>query len=156
MKNTVTVYNLTENDIIGARKAKKEDYDLICMVMIGLGDHEDAQPGTMLKMLDVLFSKQLETKDKKELLEDQCGIPMKEERIEEEVETMCSLGQGIYEQGIEQGVEIGGIKTLIQDNIEENIPISRIIEKLMRRFSLSEEAAREKIDFYKNEALAVN
>ena len=164
MKNTVTVYNLTENDIIGARKAKKEDYDLICMVMIGLGDHEDAQPGTMLKMLDVLFSKQLETKDKKELLEDRCGIPMKEERIEEEVETMCSLGQGIYqegleqgmEQGIEQGVEIGGIKTLIQDNIEENIPISRIIEKLMRRFSLSEEAAREKIDFYKNEALAVD
>ena len=79
---------------------------------------------------------------------------MKEERIKEEVETMCSLGQGIYEegleQGIEQGVEIGGIKTLIQDNIEENIPISRIIEKLMRRFSLSEEAAREKIDFYKN------
>ena len=48
------------------------------------------------------------------------------------------------------------IKTLIQDNIEENIPISRIIEKLMRRFSLSEEAAREKIDFYKNEAPAVN
>ena len=164
MKNTVTVCNLTENDIIGARKAKKEDYDLICMVMIGLGDHKDAQPGTMLKMLDVLFSKQLETKDKKDLLEAQCEIPMKEERIKEEVETMCSLGQGIYkeglelgmEQGIEQGVEIGGIKTLIQDNIEENIPISRIIEKLMRRFSLSEEAAREKIDFYKNEALAIN
>ena len=160
MKNTVTVYNLTENDIIGARRAKKEDYDLICMVMIGLGDHENAQPGTMLKMLDVLFSKKLETKEKKDLLEEQCGIPMKEERIKEEVETMCSLGQGIYEegleQGIEQGVEIGGIKTLIQDNIEENIPISRIIEKLMRRFSLSEEAAREKIDFYRNEAPAVN
>ena len=168
MKNTVTVYNLTENDIIGARKAKKEDYDLLCMVMIGLGDHEEALPGTMLKMLDVLFSKQLETEEKKDLLEDQCGIPLKEERIKEEVETMCSLGQGIYEegleqgieqgieQGMEQGVEIGGIKTLIQDNIEENIPISRIIEKLMRRFSLSEEAAREKIDFYKNEAPAVN
>ena len=149
-------YKLIENNKTGARKAKKEDYDLLCMVMIGLGNHEDAQPGTMLKMLDVLFSKQLETQEKKNLLEDQCGIAMKEERIEEEVETMCSLGQGIYEQGIEQGVEIGGIKTLIQDNIEENIPISRIIEKLMRRFSLSEEAAREKIDFYKNEALAVN
>ena len=107
MKNTVTVYNLTENDIIGARKAKKEDYDLICMVMIGLGDHEDVQPGTMLKMLDVLFSKQLETKDKKDLLEAQCGIPMKEERIKEEVETMCSLGQGIYQEGLEQGLEQG-------------------------------------------------
>ena len=82
MKNTVTVYNLTENDIIGARKAKKEDYDLLCMVMIGLGDHENTQPGTMLKMLDVLFSKELETEEKKDLLEDQCGIPMKEERID--------------------------------------------------------------------------
>ena len=64
MKNTVTVYNLTENDIIGARRAKKEDYDLPCMVMIGLGDHENTQPGTTLKMLDVLFSKKLETQKK--------------------------------------------------------------------------------------------
>ena len=107
MKNTVTVYNLTENDIIGSRMAKKEDYDLLCMVMIGLGNHEDAQPGTMLKMLDVLFSKQLETQEKKNLLEDQCGIVMKEERIEEDVETMCSLGQGIYEEGLERSVEQG-------------------------------------------------
>ncbi len=58
-------------------------------------------------MLDVLFSKKLETKEKKDLPEEQCGIPMKEERIKEEVETMCSLGQGIYEEGFEQGIDRG-------------------------------------------------
>ena len=47
-----------------------------------------------------LFSKQLETKEKKDLPEVQCGIPMKEERIIEEIATICSLAQGIYEDGI--------------------------------------------------------
>ena len=63
-------YKLIENNKTGARKAKKEDYELLCMVMIGLGNYEDAQPGTMLKMLDVLSSKQLKTQEKKNLLED--------------------------------------------------------------------------------------
>ena len=64
-RNTVTVYNLNEHDIIGSRKAKKEDYDLICMVMIGLGDPEETEPGTMLNMLDVLFSDKINTSKKK-------------------------------------------------------------------------------------------
>ena len=50
---------------------------------------------------------------------------------------------------------MGGIKTLIQDNLEENIPESRIIEKLKRRFSLSEKDAKEKIEYYKNEMSAI-
>jgi len=105
--NTVTVYNLNEHDIIGSRKAEKENYDLICMVMIGLGNPEETKPGSMLNMLDVLFSDKLEVNKKMELLEDNCKIPMKEERLIEEVETMCNLGQGIYERGLEQGLDQG-------------------------------------------------
>lgn len=36
-----------------------------------------------------------------------------------------------------------GIETLILDNLEENIAKERIIEKLQKHFSLSEEQAEE-------------
>ena len=56
------------------------------------------------------------------------------------------LNRGI-EKGMEKGVE-EGIKVFILDNIEENIPRERIIEKLQRRFDLTEEQALEKYEKY--------
>ena len=47
----------------------------------------------------------------------------------------------ILNRGIEEG-----IKVFILDNIEENIPKERIIEKFQRRFHLSEEQAAEKYE----------
>ena len=61
---------------------------------------------------------------------------------------MTILGQMLWEEGMETGLEKGmakgmakGIQALILDNMEEGIPRGRIIEKLCRRFSLSEDVA---------------
>ena len=56
------------------------------------------------------------------------------------------LNRGI-EKGMEKGVE-EGIKVFILDNIEENIPKERTIEKLQRRFGVTEEQAMEKYEKY--------
>ena len=53
----------------------------------------------------------------------------------------------ILNRGIEEGIE-EGIKVFILDNIEENIPKERIIEKLHRRFDLTEEQAVDKYEKY--------
>ena len=57
--------------------------------------------------------------------------------------------------GRSEGIQLGhsegveeGIKAFILDNIEENIPKERIIEKLQRRFDLTEEQALEKYEKY--------
>ncbi len=57
---------------------------------------------------------------------------------------MTVLGEILVEHGKEIGKEIGiaegrtqGIEAFILDNLEENIPRGRIIDKLIRRFSLS-------------------
>ena len=58
--------------------------------------------------------------------------------------------------GRSEGIQVGrseGIKAFILDNIEENIPKERIIEKLQRRFDLSEEQAVEKYEKYSGELL---
>ena len=52
--------------------------------------------------------------------------------------------------GIAEGRETG-IKAFIQDNLEEKVPTERIVEKLKKRFSLSEKEANEKIKKYGNE-----
>ena len=66
----------------------------------------------------------------------------------------------ILNQGRKEGIQLGhsegveeGIKAFILDNIEENIPKERIIEKLQKRFDLSEEQAVEKYEKYSGELL---
>ncbi|MFQ9894376.1 MAG: hypothetical protein ACLRWH_14815, partial [Emergencia sp.] len=54
-----------------------------------------------------------------------------------------------FEEGLKQGVQLGGIRTLIQDNLEEKVSHERIIEKLMKRFSL----VREDAEKYLNQEL---
>ena len=54
---------------------------------------------------------------------------------------MFSLGQCILEDGKKEGRE-EGIHALIMDNLEEHIPVERIIEKLQRHFNLSRESAQ--------------
>ena len=57
---------------------------------------------------------------------------------------MTVLGEILVEHGKEIGIAEGitqGIEAFILDNLEENIPRGRIIDKLIRRFSLSREEA---------------
>ena len=68
------------------------------------------------------------------------------EELEEvwEVFRMTVLGEILVEHGKEIGIAEGrtqGIEAFILDNLEENIPRDRIVEKLIRRFSMTPEEA---------------
>lgn len=47
------------------------------------------------------------------------------------------------QQGLEQGKKEGGIQFLILDNLEEGFPKQKILQKLQRRFDLTEEQAEQ-------------
>ncbi len=51
-------------------------------------------------------------------------------------------------EGIEQGIE-QGIQAFVEDNVEEGVITERIINKLVFRFQLSEEKAKEYVDKFK-------
>lgn len=51
-------------------------------------------------------------------------------------------------EGRREGRREGGIMTLIEDNLEENVPEHRILEKLVRRFQLTEQEAETYIEKY--------
>ena len=70
-------------------------------------------------------------------------IDLESSLLSEEVDRMSGLGESIYLEGMEQGIE-----AFILDNLEEKIPKERIIEKLQRRFRLTEAEARAYFEKY--------
>lgn len=66
-------------------------------------------------------------------------------RLWREEEDIREEGRQIgIEEGIEKGIEKGlhkGIAAFILDNMEENVPKNRIIEKLVKRFEMSRDEA---------------
>lgn len=96
----------------------------------------DIRKGEIKRMQSVLYALAVKFLKREEL-----------EKVKERI-GMTILGQMLWEEGMETGLEKGmakgmakGIQALILDNMEEGIPRGRIIEKLCRRFSLSEDVA---------------
>ena len=56
---------------------------------------------------------------------------------------MSGLGQSVLEEGIEQG-----IRAMVLDNLEEQIPKDRIMDKLQKHFKLDRERAEQYFERY--------
>ena len=102
--NTITQYSLMEENLFGSVKEKEEYYDLINAVMVCLGTKDETTENELLKLLDVLLVSDKKAKEKKEILERDFDIPMTE-TMEEEVEHMCNLSDGVEQRGIQKGIQ---------------------------------------------------
>lgn len=141
-KNSITEYSLTEKNRIGNVKEAVENYDLMTTILVCLGSSgESDDDNELIRMLDVLLSEDLPAKDKKEILEQEYQIPMTEE-MEEEVEQMCNLSDGVEQKGIQKGIA-KGIVALVETLRELNQTDDTIIEKIVDKFSMTEEEAKK-------------
>ena len=127
-KNTITGYSLTEKAYVGKVKEKEGNYDLISAIMVCLGENDEDTESDLLRLLDVLLSSEKNAKEKKEILENEFQIPMTE-KMEEEVEHMCNLSDGVEQKGIQKGIEIGieqANRLIIINMLKEREPIEKI------------------------------
>lgn len=109
--NTIARYSLEKNDLVGEIKDNKKNYDLITVVMVCLGGKE--RYTGLLKMLDVLFSQQMEAAEKKSILQDEFGIPMTR-NLEGGLEKVCNLSKGVYNSGYDNGFKKAVDTTTVQ------------------------------------------
>ena len=75
-------------------------------------------------------------------------------RLKEEMQ-MTLVGQMLMDEGLQKGREEGreeGLRALIQDNIETGISREQILEKLQKRFQLSEAQAEEYYNRFSEES----
>jgi len=102
VKNTIQRYELRErNELKKTYGEKKENFDLINIVMLNLGEEEDG----VLGPLNELFVKDNTAEEKYRNLKEKYGIEVSEE-TRGGIQTMCNLGEGILRKGISQGIDL--------------------------------------------------
>ena len=138
-ENSMCHIHLTQDDVVGKHKWDG-DLDLINLVMIGISNNiaEPDETHELLRLLGTLFSKNLTSRERISIMEEPSQV------LREEVEIMCNLGEGIWEDALEngyaQGVEKGmkqGIEQGIQQGEEKNL-LTLISKKLAKGKSVAQ------------------
>ena len=140
-KNTITNYCITEDNLVGRVKERKEYYDLMSAVMVCLGEESDREQGGILKLLNILFSTESKAREKQVILEREFSIKMTK-TLKREVALMCNLSQWVEEKGIKKGME-RGIEATVSVLKELGINEDVILEKVKEKFSLTESQAKK-------------
>ena len=144
---SISSYEVVNTKNIGGTAVDKQEYDLMTLVVIKLGDKmyngDKADEGfALFNFLNALMYPHKE--DFIQVISDYIDFSENEE-LWKESPHMTGLGQSIYEEGIEQG-----IKALVLDHIEENISKDKTIIKIQKHFSLTREKAVEYYERYAN------
>lgn len=146
--DTVTLYDISKNDIIGSVKRNKDFYDLINVVIIRLNDEAAPEDNTM-KMLQTLFSNQLFTQEKLYALEE-LGMRMNDS-LEKGVGGSMNLSDYVELKGIEQGRR-DGIRNMIELCQDLGTTEDNAKSQIIMRFRIPEEEAVKYIKtFWKSE-----
>lgn len=131
-RNTINRYEIMESCEVGAVTEKKQNYNLMTVITVCLGEPEDeklaasenqSQSGVkLLRLLDILFFGEISVKEKQQILEKEYGIPMTE-KLKAEVREMCNFSDGIEERGVRKGRQEGRQEALIQSlqNLMKNL-----------------------------------
>ncbi len=102
MENTITRYHMTEENMVGNVHLPPQNYDLMTVILLCLGDPESKDHSGVLKLLGTLLSSGTEASEKKQILNDEFAIQMTE-TLEKEVYAMCNLSEGVEARGIAKG-----------------------------------------------------
>lgn len=144
--NTINRYEIKEKHVSDKTYCeKREDYDLIEILMINLGEDDSCK---QTGFLNELFVRNNSSEEKFKNLKEKYGIEAYEETKGEVIE-MCNLGEGLVERGIEQGIEQGmaqGEERKLIENIKTLMKkMQSTYEEVAKLLDLNE----EEIDKYR-------
>lgn len=116
--NSIVKYSLKPENIYGAY-SKGNRYDIMDIVMIYLSEETIMSENELIGMLSTLLSAKMAADKKKDRLENKYGLPMTKD-VEEEVNQMCNLGEGIAENARKEE-RMRVITTMIQNGCTEDV-----------------------------------
>ena len=120
-KNTINEYSICEKMIAGNIKETRENYDLIDIIIVRLGDEDSIEEKSLLRMLNILLSKKSGKQRVNKMLKDEFGISPRGS-LEKEINTMCNLGEGLYESAYQTAYQTASeemrTKTWAEDAIK--------------------------------------
>ena len=136
-ENILCHIHLTQDDLVGEHKWDG-DLDLINLVMIGVSNDlaEPDETHELLRFLGTLFSKGLTSEERISIMEKEYDIPS--QVLGEEVETMCNLGEGIWEDAIAEGREAN-----LLEQISKKLAKGKSLSQIADECEETEERIRE-------------
>ena len=108
-EHSILTYDIREDMLFGSAQTpreRKENYDLLSVVLLGLGSPDRQDTDDALRMLSAALSGSLDAEQKKQILSEDFGIAMTE-TMERSVSRMCNLSYGIRLEGREEGIAVG-------------------------------------------------
>ena len=139
-QNTINVYSVKEDSLIGGYVEPVNNYDLLTVVMIYTAKDFMNLQDDVIKMLSVLLSRNLDAQERMNILEDSFGIAMTEE-VKQEVDEMCNLSKGIREDGRKEGEAIGELKERLKNvnALMDSLKVSALDAMEILKFSPEEQ-----------------
>ncbi len=104
-QNTITVFSMEPEQLVGTAEYDKIKYDMATVILVCLGA-EERRERDILRLLQILLSPEIRAGQKKQVLEQEYGIPMTVE-MEKEAENMCNYGRSLAMKYEEKGFERG-------------------------------------------------
>ena len=95
-QNTINIYSVKEDSLIGGHVEPVSNYDVLTVVMIYTAKDIVGLEDDVIKMLSVLLSRNLGAQERMNILENNFHIAMTE-KVKQEVDEMCNLSQGVRE-----------------------------------------------------------
>lgn len=108
--NTITEYRFKPENLVGKMPDDPKKYDLMSLVMIKLGSKSKDYEG-LVRILDILLNMYAEdgkANEALEILEKDYNLSLR--KYHKEVDDMCNLSQGIYNDGWAKGMAQGMAK----------------------------------------------
>ena len=104
-----------ENNIHGTVHEEEQNYDLMSIVIIGLGKKrkKDIKTLPVIDLLRTIFVDKISQYERTSILKNNYNVQLTVED-EKELETMCNLSEGLIEEGISIGEKTGAEKLLIE------------------------------------------
>ena len=140
-ENTIKKISLEESSMYGELESRKSDTDLLQAIIVNLGDPDQPVDSRILRLMNVLLSNKKDVQTKQKVMQDEFHIAMTME-LESEVSELCNLSQGIYNEGINVGLD-KGIEGAVELLREAGFGDQDIIEKIMNKYHLTLEAAKK-------------
>ena len=146
-ENSLSHIHLVKDDLVGYHDWRGK-LDLFNIVMIGLAKElpKQGEQYELHRLLGALFAEGLTAGERLNIIKEEYDIPI-EQTIEQEVDVMCNLSQGIKEAGIAEGrVEgrsEGRAEEIIETGYEFGLSEQDILERLQKKLSISLQKAQE-------------
>ena len=140
-QNTMIEYSIVPKNIVGKYPYQNKKYDMLSVVIIGLSSEivEESEEHKLHRLLETFFSPKISKEEKKWIIETEYDIECSE-KMERSMEEMCNASKYL--------IDLGKIEGIVTMAVEYNEDSEITIKRLMQKFNLSEEEAKEEYEEY--------